>query len=73
MNAHAVQCPVCGQDWVRRARIVGTDIGFWLCSECESIWLSADWIDAETSEFLGEFLTSHGYRPTFDDVEMLDR
>lgn len=72
MGTEMVECPVCHQDWVRRARIAGTEVGFWVCRECESVWLSADWIDARTSEFLADFMTSHGDEGSFSEVEMYD-
>lgn len=62
-------CPVCQQDWVNPVRIAGTEIGFWLCSECESVWLSEEWIDAKTSEYLADFMRSHNYDPSFNNIE----
>jgi hypothetical protein len=36
-----VWCPYCRQGWVHRKRANGVD-PFWVCEECESVWLTAD-------------------------------
>lgn len=71
MNDRIV-CPVCGQDWVRQAGITGTEVHFWVCRECESVWLSQEWISENTSEYLKDFLLSHGALASFAAVSFLD-
>ncbi len=65
-------CPVCGEDWVNPARIAGTENRFWLCSKCDSVWLSDGWIGLDTSEYLEDYMRSHGYEPTYGNIERLD-
>lgn len=65
-------CPVCGQDWVTRAKLRGTQTAFWVCPECESVWLSRESIGADAGEFLGNVLKWHGREDLFSEIELLD-
>jgi transposase-like protein len=64
-----IVCPYCGQDWVQHVRIVESGTQFWLCFECESIWLSEEWISAATAESLKDFLASEGHDPKVTEIE----
>ncbi len=72
MAVENVVCAVCTQDWVKPARIKGSSISFWLCFECESVWLSSEWIDSRSSEYLGDFMATHGYDDSFSNIDTGD-
>jgi hypothetical protein len=69
----AVICPVCGEDWVRRARLDHSDVTFWLCTECDSVWMSQEWVGALTSEYLGDFLRDLGRPPLHSEFTVEPR
>ncbi|MGK5532875.1 hypothetical protein [Streptomyces sp. URMC 129] len=51
-----VACPHCGQDWLRLYRRNDTQQTFWLCPECESLWLPSDDLQEDTELYLSEFI-----------------
>ena len=52
-----VVCLHCGQDWIRKYRRNDNGQVFYLCPECESVWLDAGEPDKETEFYLSEFLS----------------
>ena len=40
MSASKVQCPRCGQDWLKRVLLVALDREAILCLECDALWLN---------------------------------
>lgn len=51
-----VACVHCGQDWVRRYKRKDSGQIFFMCPECESVWLSEGDRHDETDMHLSEFL-----------------
>lgn len=70
---NGVVCPVCGEDWVRRAQLHDSDLIFWLCTECDSLWLSQERIGPRTSEYLGDFLRGMGREPLYAEFTVEER
>ncbi|NYI07235.1 hypothetical protein [Allostreptomyces psammosilenae] len=53
-----IACFHCGQDWIRRYRRVHTAQVFYMCPECESVWVEGQPLDRETEFALDDFLGS---------------
>lgn len=51
-----VVCVHCGQDWVRRFRRKDSGQVFFMCPECESVWLREADVNEETEMYLSEFV-----------------
>ncbi|MFJ7064099.1 hypothetical protein [Streptomyces sp. NPDC101115] len=64
-----VACVHCGQDWLQNYRAKGNGESFWLCPECESLWLESQDTSEETDLYLSEFLESRGIG--WSDIEKI--
>ncbi|MDH6545474.1 Zn-finger nucleic acid-binding protein [Streptomyces sp. SPB4] len=51
-------CPHCGQDWIAEFKMKSDGKIFYMCPECESIWLDKSLVHQETEYYLSEFLES---------------
>jgi len=73
MNSQ-VACPRCGQDWLRRARLIALKREAILCPECEALWLDAEAIGAETWVDYGTFMREAGRQAPDQkgEVELLE-
>jgi hypothetical protein len=60
---------MCGQDWVARYRIKGSDEQFWLCPECESLWRDGADPSRTTEAYLSVFLEARGHAPDTAAIE----
>lgn len=52
-----IACVHCGQDWIRLFRRKDTGEQFYLCPECESLWMKGDDLNSETDLYLSEFMS----------------
>ncbi|MFF4423292.1 hypothetical protein ACFY04_21360 [Streptomyces sp. NPDC001549] len=55
-----VICRHCQQDWLAQYEVKSTGEEFFMCPECESIWLGRQDTSEETEDYLSEFLESRG-------------
>ncbi|MFF0589294.1 MULTISPECIES: hypothetical protein [unclassified Streptomyces] len=62
-------CPHCGQDWIRKYRVKGTDSLFYLCPECESLWLSEKELDQQTDLYLSEYMSKYDAAEVWEKIE----
>lgn len=49
-------CVHCGQDWVRCYKRKDSGQVFFMCPECESLWLKEEDVHDKTDMYLSEFL-----------------
>lgn len=61
-----ILCSHCGQDWLERFMTRIPEEPFYMCPECESIWLEGQDVHDDTEMYLGEFLESRGI--TWDGI-----
>jgi hypothetical protein len=69
-----VVCPRCGQDWLRRVRLIALNMVAVICPECEALWLSEEAVGPATWVDYGTFMKESG-RPFPDqkgELEVLD-
>lgn len=55
-----VACPRCGQDWLRRVRLVQLSRDAILCLECDALWQREEDVGSATFEDYGTFMVRHG-------------
>ncbi|MFI5984081.1 hypothetical protein ACIBEA_24745 [Streptomyces sp. NPDC051555] len=65
-----VQCVHCGQDWVRRYRRKDSGQVFFMCPECESLWLEEEDLHDETDLYLSEFLLTGDSAKDWEAIEL---
>ncbi|MFE1307852.1 hypothetical protein [Streptomyces sp. NPDC058755] len=54
-----VTCPHCGQDWIYKYYRKDTGEFFYMCPECESLWLDGQDIEEETDLYLSEYMSRY--------------
>ncbi|MFF3816158.1 zf-TFIIB domain-containing protein [Streptomyces bluensis] len=67
-----VACPHCGQDWIHQYRRKDTGAQFFMCPECESLWLDQDEIEEPTELYLSEYMTQHDAASAWEVIEQVD-
>ena len=53
-----IACAHCGQDWVQKYQRKDTGRTFYLCPECESVWLEGQNLKEDTEMYLSEFMST---------------
>ncbi len=52
-------CPQCDQDWVHTYRRKDTGALFFMCPECESLWLNQEDVNDPTNLYLSEYMAQY--------------
>jgi len=60
MNVNKVECPRCGQDWLRHVRLVALSLDAIFCPECEALWQTPEDVGQTTFEDYETFMIAHG-------------
>jgi NAD-dependent SIR2 family protein deacetylase len=67
-----VACAHCGQDWIQKFRRKDTGEQFYLCPECESLWLDERLLREDTDMYLSEFLGTQDPGDNWNIIERVD-
>ena len=67
-----VVCPHCGQDWIHMYRRRDTGSLFFMCPECESLWLNEGDIEERTDLYLSDYLAQHDAASAWSVIERVD-
>lgn len=64
-----VPCPHCSQDWVATYRRKDSGALFFMCPECESLWLNQDEIEEPTELYLSNYMTQYDTASVWEMIE----
>ncbi|WP_086786281.1 hypothetical protein [Streptomyces caniscabiei] len=64
-----IPCPHCGQDWIKKYRTKDLKSTFFMCPECESLWLHEEDLEEGTELYLSEYMTQYDAPSAWDNIE----
>jgi Zn-finger nucleic acid-binding protein len=66
-----IVCPYCEQDYVWEVSIENIPGLFYMCLECDTVWMTTEEINNSTGCIFTNFMRNRGINPDWEDINQI--